>query len=177
MDENIIMNDDKDYYEDYTEATKAVEPLSNCEIERHKPIPSFNHGSIQANLIFLLKLNHKKKYRTVSELTIKLDDWLSVPDLCIYPFEKLDLANDVVKTERVPLCTIEILSPKQSLEELLQKARDYFKHGVKSCWIVIAGLKNVYVFSDGENYEIYRSGEILKDTALGIEFEVGEVFE
>jgi len=173
----MFMNDDKDYYEEFPETTEAVETLSNYEIERNKPMPSFNHGSIQTNLGFLLKLNYGKKYRTVSEVTIKLEDWISVPDLCIYPFEKLDVANDVVKTERVPLCTIEILSPKQSLEELLQKARDYFKYGVKSCWIVIAGLKNVYVFSDAENYEIYRSGEVLKDAALDVEFEVVEVFE
>jgi len=169
------MNDDKDYIEE--EFAETTETRTDYEIERNKPMPSFNHGSIQTNLGFLIKLNYRKKYRAVSEVTIKLDDWVSVPDLGIYPFEKLDVANDVIKTERAPLCTIEILSPKQNLEELLQKARNYFTCGVKSCWIVIAGLKNVYVFSDMENYEIYRSGEVLKDAALGIELNTEEIFE
>jgi hypothetical protein len=47
----------------------------------------------------------------------------------------------------------------------------YFAHGVKSCWLVIPRLKNVYVFSDPQNYQIFRTDQTLHDPALGIDLE------
>lgn len=150
---------------------------TNYETERNKPMPSYNHGSIQANLIFLLKLNYGKKYRPISELSLSLNDWFSVPDICLFKWKKLDTKNDTVKTVEPPLCAVEILSPTQSLTELLIKARNYFEFGVKSCWIVLPGLDNIYVFSAADDYSMFKKGEVLQDEVMGIELEVNLIFE
>lgn len=151
--------------------------VSDYEQERHKPMPSFNHGSIQTNLGFLVKLHYREKYRTVSELSLNLSEWPSVPDIALFPWEKLDTMNDQIKVSEPPLCVMEILSPTQSFADLLAKAHSYFEHGVKSCWIVLPGVDNIYVFSSSDEYEIFRSGEILIDKQMNIQLEVAKVFE
>lgn len=147
------------------------------EVERQKPLPSFNHAIVQLNLGFELKLRYKEKYSILSELSLQLGDWLSVPDLCIYPKQPLDLRNDQTKTQEPPLCAIEISSPTQPMGELILKAGRYFDHGVRSVWVVFLELGNVYVFSGKDAYEIYRPEATLKDAVLNIELPLAEVFE
>ncbi|MCR9050567.1 MAG: Uma2 family endonuclease [Phaeodactylibacter xiamenensis] len=151
--------------------------LSEYQVERQKPLPSFNHGLLQASLARELGVNYKGKYHILSELSLQLDDWLSVPDLCIYPKKPLDLRNDQTKTLEPPLCAIEISSPTQPLGKLTIKAGQYFDHGVRSVWVVFLELGNVYVFSGKDTYEIYRPEETLKDEVLDIELPLVEVFE
>lgn len=158
--------------ENFTEEHKTTD----YETERNKPMPSFNHGSIQANLIIELAA-FREKYRAVSELSLELSDWPSVPDVSLYPWKKLDTRHDQIKVSEPPLCVMEILSPTQSLTDLLVKARNYFKHGVQSCWLVLPELDNVYVFSSPDEYEIFKTGETLLDPKMGIELKVDKVFE
>ena len=155
----------------------ATAILSEYEIERNKPMPSFNHGAIQANLIHLLKNNAKSRFSIISELTLDLAEWPSVPDISIYSKRPIDPKNDIIKMPEPPLCAIEILSPTQSFNDLIVKSVSYFEHGVKSCWIVLPALKNIYVFSNADEYEMYRATETLQDSVLGISFPILEVFE
>jgi len=164
------------------ETQTQVEPqpqtaFTKYEKERNKPMPSLNHGCIQANLLFLMKLNYDKKYRAVSELSLELSEWPSVPDISLIPWKEMDTMNDRVKVSEPPLCVMEILSPPQSFNELHTKARSYFEHGVKSCWIVLPGVDNVYVFSTPDEYDIFKSGETLEDRKMDIKIEVAKFFE
>ena len=161
---------------DKNQAMEEVK-LSEYETERHKPMPSLNHSIIQANLIRELGLSYKDKYRIASELSLDLSDWPSVPDICIYPKMPLDLRQDVATMTEPPLCAIEIISPSQSLSELVGKAEKYFQYGVRSCWIVLLPLGNIYVFSSPDDYEIFRATDALKDPALDISLPLAEVFE
>ena len=157
--------------------TLATAQLSEYEIERNKPLPSLNHGVVQGNLIFLLKSKTKARFTIASELSLDLAEWPSVPDISIFPKRPYDAKNDIIKMPEPPLCAIEILSPTQSLDDLIIKGVSYFGHGVKSCWIVLPALKNIYVFSNADDYEIYRATEILKDPVLDISLPLLEVFE
>lgn len=140
-------------------------------------MPSLNHSVVQLNLGSELRSRYKNMYRVASELSLDLSDWPSVPDICIFPKMPLDLQNDVTAMTQPPLCTVEIISPSQSLTELVTKARDYFRHGVKSCWIVLLPLGNIYVFRSPEEYDIFRTNEILHDSVLDISIPLSEVFE
>ncbi len=155
---------------------QEVSSESNYNLERNKPRPSLNHGSIQANLIMELAA-FRKKFRITSETSLALDQWPSVPDISIFPKSELDLLNDEIAVKEAPLCVIEILSPTQSLNELTTKAKGYFEHGVKSCWIVLPSLANIYVFSSPSEYAIFRSTETLVDKKVDISFPLAEVFK
>jgi Uma2 family endonuclease len=154
---------------------EKVLEISKYELERGKPMPSKLHSIAQANLMVILA-NYREKYRFFSELSLSLPDWDTVPDACIYAKNSLDLFEDEITVKVPPLCAIEILSPSQSLNELIEKVKKYFERGVKSCWVVIPIMKNVYVFSDLQNYEVFKSGMILQDNVLGISFPVSEIF-
>ena len=131
----------------------------------------------QANLPFAIKAACNAKYRVISELNLDLSDWPSVPDVVLYPKKPLDLENDITTMTEPPLCVIEIISPTQSISELITKARNFFRNGVRSCWLVIPPLENVYVFSAPGAYEIFKSGETLRDEKLDIAIPVSSIFE
>jgi len=63
-----------------------------------------------------------------------------VPDLCVYqqsPPLVDDPGEDEVRVTTMPELAIEVLSPTQSINELLKKIKAYFALGVKSCWLVM----------------------------------------
>ena len=145
------------------------------QLERGKPMPSEVHGYIQGRLIARLYA-YEEHYNILSELSLELNNWGSVPDIALYPKRKMNFREDRIEVTTPPLCAIEILSPSQSLQELVNKASSYFQHGVKSCWLVIPSLENIYVFSNPESYSIFRSNQTLSDPALGIELELAKIF-
>jgi hypothetical protein len=67
--------------------------IPQYEIERGKPTPGFNHGSVQLNIGFEIKLHYKYVHRAVSELSLDLNDWESVPDICLYPYKPCKIKN------------------------------------------------------------------------------------
>lgn len=154
---------------------KVIE-VSQYELERGKPMPSKLHARVQTNLILEIGFHYREQYDLLSELSLELKDWESVPDISIYPKSEADYSEDEIRVTEPPLCAIEILSPTQSLQELITKANKYFSYGVKSCWLVIPGLKNVYVFSSSEDYQIFRDTQTLNDPTIGVTLELANVF-
>lgn len=125
---------------------KVIE-VSQYELERGKPMPSKLHGRVQRILGAELLTAYGEKFNLFSELSTDLSEWESAPDISIYPKAEIDYSEDEVWVTEPPLCAIGILSPTKGLQELISKARKHFGYGVKSCWLVIPGLKNIYVFS------------------------------
>jgi Uma2 family endonuclease len=154
---------------------EAVSEITEYELERNKPMPSLNHALVQTSLIMALA-PYSKIYRFASELNLDLEEWSSVPDLCILSPLQPNFREDQVAVTEPPLGIIEIVSPSQSLNQLVTKAESYFAHGVQSCWLVLLPLTNIYVFSDPNNYQIFREHEILHDTVLDIKIALSEVF-
>jgi Uma2 family endonuclease len=89
---------------------------------------------------------------------------------------EIDYSEDEIKVTEAPLCATQIISPSQSLQDLITKARQYFSYGVKSCWLVIPGLKNVYVFSSPTQYQIFCDNQTLIDPVIGVSLELSKVF-
>ncbi len=150
------------------------------ESNRGKPMPSLNHGIIQANLIILIGSLYVDTYRVISELTTKLDKDKQVPDIAIYAKNnskiRFNARQDQISTSEVPLGVIEILSPTQNFAELVDKSTSFFASGVKSYWLVVPPVQTVYVFSNRDEFVIFSKRDVLKDEVLGIELELGEVF-
>jgi Uma2 family endonuclease len=154
----------------------AVNETSQYEIERGKPMPSKAHSIVQVNIGTELNIHYRKQFRIMSELSLELEGWKSVPDLVIYPYFEMDFRHDEIRMTEPPLCAIEILSATQGILEISDKANQYFANGVKSCWIVIPQFKTVYVFSSADDYETYTGKDTLRDSVLDMELELEEVF-
>lgn len=152
--------------------------LSPYEFERGKPMPSFNHSIVQVNLAFELKSRLGNSHTITSEINLKLDGQKTVPDLAVFAKRTPDMQHDVLWVQDVPLTTIEILSPRQDLDSLLEKAQAFLAAGVKSCWIVIPGISTVAVFTGPNAYRSFAHGsaDALRDEVLGVEIPLADIF-
>lgn len=154
----------------------AVAVKSDYELERDKPMPSKNHAIVQTNLVILLGTKYQGKYRALSELSIVVSSKEKVPDIAIYSTLEFTPGEDETRLENAPLGVIEILSPSQSLTELITKSAAYFEAGVLSYWLVLPDLRSIYVFSAPGEYQVFTREDKLEDPRLEVELELGEVF-
>lgn len=157
------------------QTTEAV--LSAYELDRGKPMPNLTHGALQANLIFEVKLHYGSQYRIASEVALATVPDSTTPDIVVYPKRELNFVNESAKQSDAPLLTIEIQSPSQSPEQMIDKAYQYFAFGVQSCWIVFPAMKGVAVYHSPDKYDFFHHDDQLKDPNLNIEIDLKKVFE
>jgi Uma2 family endonuclease len=157
--------------------TLEIAAPSAYELERHKPMPSTAHAIVQTNLVMAIGPLHRSQFRLLSEISLEFEDAFYVPDLAIYPRFEFDVAQDVVRRTDAPLATVEILSPTQALQTLIDKTEIYFRFGAKSCWIVLPAMKAVAVYYQSGKYEFFTHEETLTDRHLGITLPLAQVFE
>lgn len=139
-------------------------------------MPSRNHSIVCQNLGGQL-YRFRDRVSVHQQLSLNLDGWQTIPDLCAYPREAMprDWMMDENECMTVPSLVIEVLSPQQNLQPLLEKVREYLRHGVKSCWVVIPGTETISVFPQNGASHSFTEGTI-SDETLGVEVELAEVF-
>ena len=140
-------------------------------------MPSKNHGIVQANAVFELKTRYRKQYLFASEINIGIAGRVMVPDIGIFPLMDVNMAQDQIVMEQLPLTTIEILSETQALNDLIDKANVYFQAGVKSCWVILPKMHGVAVYASPTDYTFFHGTQTLADPATGIELPLGPLFE
>ena len=154
-----------------------VDKITDYELERGKPLPDTIQAAIQANLIFELKLRYRDTYRSLSELSLATLPDGTTPDVAIYPAFLLDYEHRTAKRSDAPLACIEIQSPSQSNEEMVDKTGIYFDFGVRSCWIVVPAVKGIFVYDRPGHYEFFHGDELLRDPNLNLELPLSALFD
>lgn len=154
-----------------------LEQPSQYELERGKPMPDTIHAAIQSNIGFEIKLNYREIYRVLSELSLATVPDGTTPDLAIYPAFTLDYEHRTAKRSDAPLACIEIQSPSQSSEEMVDKTGIYFAFGVRSCWIVVPAVKGIFVYDRPGHYEFFHGDDTLRDPNLSVEIPLAAIFE
>ena len=140
-------------------------------------MPDILHSFVEGNLIYILNAKYNARYMILPELSLATSDGKPlVPDIAIYPKFEVDWQNDEVRKEDAPLATIEILSPKQNLSDLNEKARRYFEMGVTSCWIVLPSMEAIAVNHQPGKYRFFSGDETLVDEKIKVELPLTEVF-
>lgn len=147
-------------------------------VQENEEIPimgSRNHSYVQANLIVALdKLEHFAVY---SELSLEINGLEYKPDVCIYELNQgvESFLDDIIRMQDMPLLAIEILSPRQFSQIIIDKFKAYFKAGIQSCWLVIPNAKTILVYNDLETIIPFSSG-ILTDPKLQISIPLQTIF-
>ncbi len=111
--------------------TMAEPEKSAYELERGKPMPSFNHSVIQPQLVIALS-RFQDRYTISCEPTLIFSGVRFTPDVALFPAQQTDWSHDQYPIEKIPLLAIEILSPTQGFNSMIEKLDAYFAHGVKS---------------------------------------------
>ena len=164
----------------HQETAERQEPRSAAEIqyelERNKPMPSLNHARIQMRLVAHLFNAYAHAYDVLPELSIDFPVKPAVPDVCIYPITPADWQNDVIKRVDIPLLAIEILSPRQIFDDIIDKIQKiYFPAGMSSVWVVLPSVQSVMIFTPNAKPQMYTSG-IMHDAASGFEIDLDKIF-
>jgi Uma2 family endonuclease len=91
-------------------------------------------GRVEAEMLFLLDRNEDVKYR---------------PDLACVLFERWPRDRPIPREEAwnvVPDLAIEVISSRNLATKVVIKIRDYFRHGVRSVWLLYPVEELVYVY-------------------------------
>jgi Uma2 family endonuclease len=158
-------------------------------LEEEKDMPSIKHSLVQTNIAGTLfsderfttfiELSLDATSIDLSQFGLKAKDEL-VPDVCIYldpPPVDENLGSDMVRISQYPDLAIEVLSPSQTINELLKKIEAYFALNVKSCWLAIPSLDEVRVFSQLQKYKTFDMNDTeVIDEIMDIRLPIQKMF-
>ncbi len=92
--------------------------------------PSFNHSYLAYRIA--KNLDTSEKFNIHIEVTLDLGGTDYVPDIALYKKQHIDFLHDKVKADTPPILNAEILSPKQTVNEITEKFEVYLHAGVQS---------------------------------------------
>jgi Uma2 family endonuclease len=127
---------------------------------------------VQARLTALL--GSYQQYSIFTELSIEIEGKEYVPDICVYPKREIDFFHDIIRMTELPLLAIEVLSPSQIMQELVDKIEIYLDAGIQSCWLVTPITRSVTVINEKKNSKTFVDKVI--DDKLNISLPLDEVF-
>jgi Uma2 family endonuclease len=151
---------------------------------------SLNHSRLQARLAGLFLFFWKERFSSAIKLSLDISQLnLSQfnlknqkelePDICVYPHtDTPDYQHDKLAMSEMPLLAIEILSPREPLEDVLDKLKIYFALGIKSCWLVIPPLELITVYSNNNLSKSFARPicQEVFDEVLDIKIPLTEIF-
>ncbi len=131
-------------------------------------VPTFSHERIQGQLFAAFKRYERKaNLFCAPEVRLRLaNDLIRIPDVSVF------IGRPAAVPETPPLVTIEITSPDDRHEDLLEKLSEYRAWGVPHVWLVQTKQRKLYVF-DGELMRV-NAFEIQN---LNIRVTAAEIFE
>jgi len=167
-------------------ATIKNEEYQDYEVQK---MGSWNHSMTQSRVVSLLSNDE----RFVAPVELSLDVAQTdlspfglkakgelIPDVCLYLKNgtRPKRGDDILKMSEMPLLVIEILSIKQSIDDILNKIKAYFALGVKSCWLIVPMNESVTVYASPHQFKTFGtdSTEIIDET-VDIRLPIQKLFE
>ena len=122
----------------------------------------------------------------LTQFGLKTKDEL-IPDISVYP-KKTPIASskqkpkrlddDVLKVSAMPSLAIEVLSPRQTINELLNKFNAFFALGIQSCWLVMPSIEIIKVYSQQGSYKTFDMDDTeIVDEVLDIHLPIKKIFD
>ena len=165
----------------------AFEENESQEHEEPK-MGSWNHSVTQSRIASLfsnderfivpVELSLDVSQIDLSQFGLKVKEEL-IPDVCLYPKDvpHPKRGDDILKMSNMPLLVTEVLSPKQTIDEIMAKFKAYFALGVKSCWLVVPMNESVTVYSTPHQFRTFGTeAKEVVDDILDIRLPIERLF-
>ena len=135
--------------------------------ESRENMPSLNHSYVCLQILKEL-LNHDE-ILPLPELTLDVANDLT-PDISVFSKSKIkpNFFHDVSKFPEKPILAIEVISSSQTIQEMLQKAKQLVGEGVKIVWTVEPYSQTVFVTTVAQ--ETLFHSEIVKNDGIEVDF-------
>lgn len=123
--------------------TEVLTEIENEKVQAEE-MPTFNHSVTCARITKQLSKN--ESIEALPELTLAIGNGLT-PDISVYPTELIqpDFFQDITRFETPPLLAIEVISPSQNIQDLLQKAKTLTEAGSKTVWTIEPFTRSIFV--------------------------------
>lgn len=134
-------------------------------------VPSLNHSYVCFQI--LRQLLRDDEIYALPELSLDIATGLT-PDISVYRKDGIhpDFFHDVLKYPKVPILAVEVISPSQTIQSLLNRARMLTMAGVQAVWTVEPFSRSVFVTTpDGER--LYGAEPVQSE---GIRVDFSQVF-
>lgn len=163
------------------EAEPALELLGG--VVRQKVSPKLPHGVLQFS--FATRVDAFARQHglgiVVTETRFVRADWAPVPDFAFYRWERLPLKPDGTVADDLlipPDLAVEIVSPEQSISELVRKCSGFVESGVAVTVLVHPAERSVFVFRPGAPVRVFQGEDRIEvdDVLPGFELTVAELF-
>jgi Uma2 family endonuclease len=130
-------------------------------------MPSLNHSYICLQILRQLVL--VEKVEPLPELTLEIANGLT-PDISVFPKGQLqaNLFHDVTRVQQMPTLAIEVVSSSQTISEMLEKATQLIKAGVKVVWTVEPYSRSVFVTTQTTEQLFHQ--ELVESEGITIDF-------
>ena len=118
-----------------------------------RPLPTFQHGNIQLRMgSRLMALQQSYPVFTGVEVRVRLaSDLYRIPDISMW-----EGAGQRSCPGFCPLLVVEISSPDDRLDAMLQKLEEYRVWGVRHIWLIEPEIKLIHVYDQGSLQQVSR---------------------
>ena len=137
-----------------------------------RSLPDYLHSRTQTLLgVFFEALRKKLSLYPCSELRLKLREGLYlIPDVCVFRGALQPIARLV--PAHPPFVVIEVFSPDDQMNEVLDKLETFRAWGVPHVWLVNPYSRRMFVYQAG-----LAEAPVLAIPELGVEIGPGDIFE
>lgn len=137
-------------------------------------VMSYNHAKLTYRLAKSMS-RYDETFDILPELEFELSHGRAKPDIAVCPLGKANWLRDIIRPSTPPLLAVEILSPRQALSDLTDKALDvYFPSGVPVVWVIIPHFGQLTVLTPAQK-STHTSG-VVRDPNTGIELDLEKLF-
>jgi len=147
--------------------------------EEDDEMPNFTHGELQTELILLLRSVLSEGYTALSPITFQGIARRYTPDVVVYPKRTTprDKASREYRVEQTaPILAVEIISPDQTMFDMILKCSEMLASGVEECWIVEPSNETITVCRKDTQFVRHR-GEVLEYALCTRSVTVDEIFD
>jgi Uma2 family endonuclease len=104
------------------------------------------------------------------------------PDLAFVSAAKWPLDRLLPETgdwQIIPDLAVEVISPHNGFQEVVEKMHEYFRLGVQQVWLVVPASQEIYVYDSPTTLRILNAADELDGGALlpGLRLPVGSLFQ
>jgi len=166
--EEFLTND----YSSYEYAKGELVPMS---------FPTMEHGEISTNIVTLLN-NYVRQHQLgriyTAETTFQVGESGRKPDVAFVSQERLP-ENKRQASQSPPDLAIEVVSPSDTVYNVLEKVLEYLDAGTQMLWVIEPIIKTVTVYRSRSDIKIFTQNDILTGEKVieGFQCAVAEIFE
>jgi len=143
--------------------------------------PTMAHGEISSNIVILLG-NHVRQHQLgriyTAETTFQVGESGRKPDVAFVSQERLP-ENRHQASPIPPDLAIEVVSPSDTVYNVLEKVLEYLDAGTQMLWVIEPIIKTVTVYRSRSDIKIFTQNDILTGEKVieGFQCAVAEIFE